>query len=57
MSFLKEHETLEVDEELDGDGELGLVIYGTHGDEDRCAWINEKQAKDLIERLKNAFAI
>jgi len=57
MSLLIEHETLEVDDRIDGDRELGLTIYGTLGDEDRCAWVNEKQARDLIERLKNAFDI
>ena len=57
MSFLIDHETLEVEEKPDKDGELELIINGKYGDEDRYAWINKKQAEDMIKRLKNAFDI
>ena len=57
MSFLIEHETLEVEENLDKDGEIGLIINGKHGDDERYAWINKEQAEDMIKKLKNAFAL
>ncbi len=53
MAFIVNSTVLNLEEELDSDGELEISII--HSDGYAPAWVNESQARDLIEKLKLAF--